>query len=232
MTKSKKARKAKSSNVELKMETPAETEKTSYDIKPVEDESAGAKTETYEPISEDAALLPEKQPEQPEPEEPEEKPVEATDETTALTEKENVDPEDLTKKEPSSQSLKGRFLQLFDRKKPAAAADDEPAAPAVESQQNGDTPHTTPEQVAEPAQTTTKKRFLPPINFKNPFIKKSESSTPIAPADTENAENPDQPAVADGEQKDGAEASEVPPATENGEEKKGERKLAISNLFF
>lgn len=186
------------------MET--ESEKKSYDIKQAEEANDQNKTESYEPISEDSALL--------EKAEPEEKPTEAAetaDETTALTEeKANVDPEDLTKKEPSSQTLKGRFLQMFDKKKPNNNAE-----PAVESHHNGDTPHTTQ---ADPPQTTTKKRFLPPIKIKNPFMKKSESSTPIAPA--ENTENVDNPEPAETDKKDGVEATEVL-AAENGEEKKG-----------
>lgn len=194
------------------MET--ETEKKSYDIKQAEEANDQNKTESYEPISEDSALLEKEKPE------PEEKPAEAADETTALTEnKANVDPEDLTKKEPSSQTLKGRFLQLFERKKPNNA---EPAV--VESHQNGDTPHT---PTADPPQTTTKKRFLPPIKIKNPFMKKSESSTPIAPE--ENPENVENPEPAETDQKDGGEATEVP-AAENCEEKKGKKNEKIIEI--
>lgn len=201
------------------MET--ETEKKSYDIKQAEEVSE-QKTESYEPISEDSALLEKTEPE-------EEKPVETADETTALTEKANLDPEDLTKKEPSSQTLKGRFLQLFDRKKPNNA---EPAAVELQQNGNGDTPHT---PAADPPQTTTKKPFLPPIKIpiklKNPFMKKSESSTPIASEEnTENVGNPEPATETD--EKDGAEATEVP-AAENCDEKKGkENKLAISSVFL
>lgn len=190
------------------MET--ESEKKSYDIKQAE-EANEPKTESYEPISEDSALLEKEKPE------PEEKPVESTDETTALTEKANVDPENLTKKEPSSaQTLKGRLLGLFERKKAPSSNGEAPAA--VEAQQNGDTPHT---PAAEPPQTTTttKKLFLRPIKLKQRFMKKSESSTPIAPEEhTENAEP-----AGETDQKDGKEASEVP-AAENCGEKKGESK--------
>lgn len=173
-----------------------ESEKSSYTLKHTE-EPEEPKVETYEPISEDAALLSKTETE---------KPVDV-DETTALTEpKADVDPENLTTKKEATQSLKGKFLQLFDRKKPTSDA-------TTESQQNGTTP-----QPTDPPQTSTKKKFLPPIKIKNPFMKKSESSTPIAPAD--NQENNE---VVENGQKE--EATEVPP--ENCDEKKGNL-----NLFF
>lgn len=172
------------------MET--ESEKSSYTLKHT-DEPVEPKVESYEPISEDAALLAKTEPEKPE----------EVNETTALTEtKAEVDPEDLTTKKDATQSLKGKFLQLFDRKKPNTDA-------ANESQQNGNTP-----QPSDPPQTSTKKKFLPPIKIKNPFMKKSESSTPIAPLDQQ-----DNVEVLENGQKE--EATEVPPVTENGEEKKG-----------
>jgi hypothetical protein len=167
-----------------------ESEKSSYTLKHT-DEPEEPKVETYEPISEDAALLSKTETE---------KPVDV-DETTALTEpKTDVDPEDLTNKKEATQTLKGKFLQLFERKKPSSDATNEP-------QQNGNTP-----QPTDPPQTSTKKKFLPPIKIKNPFMKKSESSTPIAPAD--NQENHE---VVENGQKE--EATEIPP--ENCEEKKG-----------
>lgn len=222
--------KRKPKKAESKMETAAESEQTSYDVQKAE-ELAEVKTESYEPIGEDAALIEKVPSEEPEEEKPVD--VEVTDETTALTEKSaDVDPEDLTTKEPS-QSFRGRFLLLFEWKKQRPQQNEDEPAALVESQQNGDTPHSTPAE-AEPVQTTTtKKRFLPPIKIKNPFMKKSESATPIAPEEnTDNVENHTEP-VAEADQKEGTEATEVPPPlAENGEDKKGEGIGHIEFLFL
>lgn len=148
-----------------------ETEKTSYTLNHPGDEKDGNKTETYEPLEEDAGET-DKMLSKPSVDEP--KPVEElpeVNETTALEEKKEAIKDEAQGPAPNV-SLKNRFLQLFERKKPESD-------PSAVQNGNGVEPTVTDVDgtATEPPQAAPKKRFIP-IKLQNPFAKKSDNVTP------------------------------------------------------
>lgn len=143
-----------------------ETEKTSYTLNHNGEEEKIPKSESYEPLLEDAPAETDKMLVNTESEV--KKSAEAiaeADETTALEEK-----KDEAVKEIPAVPAKNRFLQFFERKK-------QPKPEPTETH-NG---NGTAEAVDGAAELTNppKRKFIP-LNLKNPFAKKVETPVPDA----------------------------------------------------
>lgn len=154
-----------------------ETEKTSYTLNHNGEEEKVPKSESYEPLLEDAPAETDKMLEKPEAEVKKSTEVLAeADETTALDEK-----KDEAIKETPAVPVKNRILQFFERK---------PKQPQPEPAETHNGNGTAAEAVdgdAEPA-NPPKRKFIP-LNLKNPFAKKVVE-TPVP-----DAEEKDKPTV-------------------------------------
>lgn len=155
-----------------------DTEKTSYTLKHPEEEKDESKTESYEPLDEDAGET-DKMLSKPTADEV--KPVEETpevNETTALEEKKEAIKDDGAQGSTPSVPFKNRFLQLFERKKsanepPSAAQNGNPVDQSVTDGDGTNPPTSTETQPPGAA----KRRFIP-LKLQNPFAKKSDNVTP------------------------------------------------------
>lgn len=144
-----------------------ETEKTSYTLNHNGEEEKVPKSESYEPLLEDAPAETDKMLVKTDAEVKKSTEVLAeADETTALDEK-----KDEAIKETPAVPVKNRILQFFDRKPKAKP---EP----VETQNNGNGTAAEVVDAAEPVNPP--KRKLIPLNLKNPFAKKVETPVPDA----------------------------------------------------
>lgn len=157
-----------------------ETDKTSYTLEhPPAEEEKKDKTESYEPLDEDAPAETDKMlvtAAAPDVKKSTEILPEAN-ETTALEEKKEAIKEENQGPTPNV-PIKNRFLQFFERKKPAAE-------PAIEAK-NGTTVNTSATEVVDGAPANPKRKFIS-IKLQNPFAKKSEPATEPA--------NPEKPTV-------------------------------------
>lgn len=145
-----------------------ETEKTSYTLNHPGEEKEENKTESYEPLDEDAGETDKMlvKPASDEKKSEEEPPQ--VNETTALEEKKEAIKDDEAQGPTPSVPFKNRFLQFFERKK----NDNEPRA-ALNGNTVDQSVTTCPAGEAAPA----KRRFIP-LKLQNPFAKKSDNVTP------------------------------------------------------